>query len=94
MTIKCRLVEKAKVPGDISYEKGQLHIMLPNGTLFAPGDRWTITGTAPEITLHPSINNYHVSDDPELRARFHKHGYHGWLQNGILTDDLEGRTYP
>lgn len=39
---------------------------------------WTVTGEAPNITVSPSIN------DP---------GYHGFLQNGVFTDDLEGRTY-
>jgi len=40
---------------------------------------WQRTGEAPNITLTPSIN--WVGQ------------YHGWLQNGILTDDCEGRTY-
>ena len=39
---------------------------------------WTITGTAPKLTASPSI----------LVPR-----YHGWLRDGVLTDDCEGRTY-
>lgn len=40
---------------------------------------WTVTGEAPLITLSPSINMVG--------------SYHGWLQNGILSDDCEGRKY-
>lgn len=48
-----------------------------NGIFY--GDGWTVTGEAPNITMHPSINIGGT--------------YHGWLQNGILSDDCEGRTY-
>lgn len=70
-------------------------VCLPNGThwmidnRFADGNGgwkengWTITGEAPNITANPSINSMSPNN-----------GYHGWLQNGILTDDLEGRRYP
>lgn len=40
---------------------------------------WTVTGEVPNITVSPSINAVG--------------SYHGWLQNGILSDDLEGRIY-
>ncbi|WDL96961.1 hypothetical protein [Alicyclobacillus sp. ALC3] len=40
---------------------------------------WKVTGTAPNITARPSINF------PGL--------YHGWLTDGVLSDDLEGRRY-
>jgi hypothetical protein len=42
------------------------------------GGHWTRTGEPPLITASPSI----------LTPR-----YHGFLQGGILTDDLEGRRY-
>jgi len=42
---------------------------------------WTRTGTVPNITAMPSIWDKRPN------------GYHGWLQDGVLTDDLEGRTY-
>lgn len=65
-------------------------VALPNGALFCPdapyscvGDNgvngWTVTGTAPRITVSPSIN---------LIGR-----YHGWLRAGVLSDDCEGRTF-
>ena len=41
---------------------------------------WTVTGEAPNITVAPSINCVGT--------------YHGWLQNGVLSDDVEGRAYP
>jgi hypothetical protein len=39
---------------------------------------WVVTGELPTITASPSIGSS---------------GYHGFLQNGVLTDDLEGMTY-
>lgn len=39
---------------------------------------WTITGTAPRLTASPSIST------PR---------YHGWLRDGVLTEDCEGRRY-
>jgi hypothetical protein len=43
------------------------------------GEGWLVTGTEPLITLSPSINIVG--------------SYHGWIQNGIITDDCEGRKY-
>jgi hypothetical protein len=47
-----------------------------------PGEThgWTVTGEPPRITVQPSINA--VGD------------YHGWLIDGVLRDDVEGRRYP
>lgn len=41
--------------------------------------QWTRTGEPPNVTASPSIN--HVGQ------------YHGWLQNGVLSDDCEGRVF-
>jgi hypothetical protein len=68
-----------------------LFIQLPDGVWcmdgLASGDPtkkgWTVTGEPPNITVAPSINS----------NRGNRKGYHGFLQNGVLTDDLEGRTY-
>jgi hypothetical protein len=67
-----------------------LVVRLPNGLDFvvdspASGQTsgWTVTGEAPSITVSPSINCW--PGDP--------HGWHGFLQSGVLTDDLEGRRY-
>lgn len=40
---------------------------------------WIVTGEMPVITVSPSINAAGA--------------YHGWIQNGVLTDDCEGRKY-
>lgn len=40
---------------------------------------WTVSGAPPNITVQPSINIGGT--------------YHGWLQNGVLSDDCEGRKY-
>ena len=46
------------------------------------GRGWAITGEAPNTTASPSIN---------FAGEM---GYHGWLRDGWLSDDLEGRAYP
>ena len=40
---------------------------------------WTVTGDAPKITVHPSIN--------------YVGSYHGYLTDGVITDDVEGRSF-
>ena len=50
-----------------------------NGIMRPDRAGWTVTGTPPLLTVSPSIV---IS------------GYHGWLQGGVLGDDLEGRVYP
>lgn len=64
---------------------GRFLIMkLPDGRDWAMdgpatnGPGWTRTGTLDNLTVTPSILST---------------GYHGYLTNGILTDDLDGRTY-
>lgn len=42
-------------------------------------DGWTVTGSVPLITVSPSIN---------LVNR-----YHGWLRDGIISDDVDGRAF-
>lgn len=49
------------------------------------GRGWLVTGTAPDITVTPSVNCVHDE---------YRRGYHGWVRNGILSNDLEGRRYP
>lgn len=65
-------------------------LRLPNGRLWnvtgksTNGSKWTVTGDAPNLTARPSI---HCPTD-EIGV-----GYHGWLTDGELSDDLEGRNY-
>lgn len=66
-----------------------LLVILPPRTLFLVDGKcwkdgqhyggWTVTGEAPLITIAPSINIVG--------------SYHGFLQNGVITADCEGRTY-
>lgn len=44
------------------------------------GEGWAMSGEPPLITMSPSINMVG--------------SYHGWLQNGVLTADCEGRHFP
>lgn len=39
-----------------------------------------VPGETPDITLHPSVNC--------------EGSWHGYIRNGEITDDCEGRTYP
>jgi hypothetical protein len=43
------------------------------------GDGWDVSGDPPLVTVSPSINISGI--------------YHGWLQNGVISDDCEGRRY-
>lgn len=43
------------------------------------GCKWTVTGDPPNVTASPSINFMGI--------------YHGWVQNGVVTDDCEGRRF-
>lgn len=46
-----------------------------------PGDSgWAVCGDPPNVTLAPSVNI--------------KGGWHGFIQNGVISDDCEGRTFP
>jgi hypothetical protein len=44
------------------------------------GDGWGLSGEAPGITLTPSINIGGM--------------YHGWIRDGVITEDCEGRRFP
>lgn len=68
-----------------------LIVKLPGGLYFlidgqcysgAKGhyDGWKVSGKPPRITVKPSIN---------FKGR-----YHGWLRDGVISDDCEGRKFP
>lgn len=60
-------------------------VVLPGGVIWRinhPGTNgfmWDVSGEPPNITAKPSINYQGV--------------YHGFLTNGVLTDDVEGRKF-
>lgn len=43
------------------------------------GNGWVIKGEPPNITVTPSIN--------------YIDRWHGWISNGVMSDDCDGRTY-
>ncbi len=58
------------------------HVFLIDGKCWSGGEAyggWQVTGDAPNITVQPSIN---IGGS-----------YHGWLVNGVLSDDCEGRQH-
>ncbi len=63
-------------------------LMLPSGCewlIYGPssqGPKWDVKGTLPEITVSPSI------------AQQGGRVYHGFVKNGIVTRDCEGRKFP
>jgi hypothetical protein len=52
-----------------------------NGIRDPQGRGWSVTGVEPRISVSPSIN---WQGD---------RGYHGYLHEGVLSDDLEGRRF-
>lgn len=88
---------RTSIPGSLSPQyrrdwadkRDPLFVMTPGGIWCVDrcsvrkgvwsGNGWTVIGVAPNITGSPSIN---IEGE-----------YHGWLQNGVLSDDLEGRKY-
>lgn len=66
-------------------------VRLPNRGIFdihslSSTDRkpWQVSGEPPTFTVSPSIVH--------LGNKLQK-GWHGWLKNGVLSDDVEGRRY-
>jgi hypothetical protein len=82
------------VPGLLSvhYERDSrgkrppIIVRCPDGADWCPdrpstnGSGWTVTGDAPRFTASPSIASIG--------------GYHGFLRDGVLTDDVEGKHWP
>jgi len=61
-------------------------LMLPGGAewlVYGPaggGGKWDVQGVPPDITVSPSINCEGV--------------YHGFVKQGLVAEDCEGRTFP
>ena len=75
-----------------SAVRAPIAVVGPNGSIWeidrksSNGSGWVVTGEWPNLTCSPSI----VLDGyPDHGIK----GYHGFLQNGAFTPDLEGRTY-
>lgn len=73
---------------DWAAKRLPLSICLPGGSMWCPDrcpdwgsnmvEGWKVTGDIPNLSAHPSIG---------------KPDYHGWLKDGVLSDDLESRKY-
>jgi hypothetical protein len=67
-------------------KRAPLVVQLPSGPFPVDGPQsggtsgWQVTGEPPRLTLSPSVNVVGF--------------YHGWIQDGVITDDCEGRTFP
>jgi hypothetical protein len=68
-----------------AHDEPSILVLLPGRVLWqmngpgTNGHRWTVTGEIPNVTASPSINYVGI--------------YHGWVQNGVVTDDVEGRKF-
>lgn len=62
-------------------------LMMPSGyewLIYGPssnGGKWSVTGELPAITVSPSIAQQGGS------------AYHGFVKNGVITDDCDGRKF-
>ena len=61
-------------------------VRLPDGYVFfsdmestSSGNLWQVSGEPPNVTVRPSINIVG--------------SYHGWITDGVISDDVEGRTF-
>jgi hypothetical protein len=74
------LLDKTWIQGGVEVSRLGWAIMLPSNTIWyttqkaSDGQFWEVTGTAEELTVHPSI---HVQG---------QNGWHGWIRNGEIVD--------
>jgi hypothetical protein len=96
------IVEGEPVPSFLSKHyaaswfgrRAPISVRCPNGALWMPdqgsanGEGWTVTGDVPEITCSPSILVHAWTGETDSQP-----SYHGFLQAGVFTDDLDGQHY-
>jgi hypothetical protein len=85
--LQCRYLSDYYKENNIN--RRPLFLVLPDNTLFCVDGQfwnmgehhggWEVKGDAPNITVSPSINIVG--------------SYHGWLIDGVLSADCEGRLY-
>lgn len=73
--------------GACVVQPGATVVVTPAGLVRLPQEMWPRTGTVPRISTTPSI---YVNRGREGQAPL----YHGYIKDGILMDDVDGRTYP
>lgn len=72
------LPEPRRAPVCIRLPGGMDWVIDSNASNLTGG--WDVSGPEGQWTLSPSINFIG--------------SYHGWLQNGVISDDCEGRKFP
>jgi hypothetical protein len=77
---------------DWEGKREPISVKLPPGE---PWNEWCIDGPAnnkePGWVVTGSLEEGNLTASPSIA---HGKWYHGFLQNGILTEDVEGRTFP
>lgn len=82
--------KSAEYVSDAEGKRAPIIVCIPDGNggvlkfcpdMRANGDAqgWRVTGELPNITITPSINAEGI--------------YHGFVTEGVLSDDVEGRTF-
>lgn len=79
-------MHRGKRPALVVFVPPGLGFCVDNKADNMGGHGWTVTGEAPNITVSPSIGIRNAKD----RTKF---DYHGWLKEGELSDDIEGKKY-
>jgi hypothetical protein len=80
---------------DWKGKRAPIEIVCPDGNVWcidrrsSNGDGWKVTGEWPNITCTPSIDC-----TPMGTNRNGESYYHGFLQNGVFTPDVSGKTFP
>lgn len=68
-----------------------LMVCFPDGNQFCvdagfrDGSGWDVRGDVSNLTVTPSIRHFDAPGRP---------GYHGYITNGVITDDCEGKRFP
>lgn len=52
--------------------------------------RWSVAGGWPNVSVTPSID---TGKRQPPKKDHHAKGWHGYITDGVVTDDVEGRTY-
>jgi hypothetical protein len=75
----------SKIDPNYFGKRGGPCVVLPGRMIWRMGEEgtnghlWTLSGDIPNVTASPSINFVGT--------------YHGWVQNGVVSDDCEGRKF-
>lgn len=77
---------RGKRPPLVVFVPPGVPLCIDNPTSNMGGHGWKVTGEAPNITVSPSIGIHRSDGKPGWM-------YHGWLKDGVLSDDIDGKTF-